>query len=86
MNNEARVQDARVDSAGGLEYRGEAWTPILDFPNYWISNHGRVLSLLNNRIRKGVPDKNGYLRVTIYNKSGRHTKTIHRLVAQAFIP
>ena len=62
----------------------EIWKPITEFPNYHISNHGRVKSLagITPKIMKPTPKVNGgYLNVHIKDKWPR----VHRLVAMAFI-
>lgn len=73
---------------------------------YMVSNYGRILRKARNekRIDNGKPtvfhlkeqclklhhDKDGYLRVTLYNKDSNKIKGkmffVHRLVAKAFIP
>lgn len=78
----------------------EIWRDIKDYEGlYQVSNLGRVKSLariryngherghqLNEIIRKPYAGKVGYLTVTLC-KNGKHKNcTIHRLVAQAFIP
>jgi len=66
--------------------RQEQWKKIREFEDYEISNLGRIYSQKRNgRILKSRMDKNGYLYVSLCN-AGTHTKRIHRLVTQAFIP
>lgn len=66
----------------------EIWKPVAECNGeYYVSSWGRVKSL---KFGKEVMLKsalvNGYLAVTIYFKKGkRTTKTIHKLVANAFI-
>jgi hypothetical protein len=55
---------------------------IQNHPNYGICANGKVINLKNNRILSGSKDKDGYLRVSLDNKS----LTMHRLVAENFIP
>ena len=61
----------------------EEWRTIKDFPNYQVSSLGRVKR--NDKLLSLREDKYGYLRVNLYNMK-HHTKLIHRLVAEAFIP
>ena len=63
----------------------EIWKQI---PNsvYSISNTGKVRNNKTTRILKPIKDKDGYLKVNLYILGNRRTYTIHRLVAQAFIP
>ena len=66
----------------------EVWKTITDFPNYQVSNMGRVKSLnkyhgSNERILKPIKNKYGYLQVHLKHNN---STLIHRLVANAFIP
>ena len=69
----------------------EIWKIIEGYPNYMVSNKGRVKSLNYHRERKekimeNKKTKTGYLRITL-NKNGKYkTFAVHRLVAEAFIP
>lgn len=76
---------------------GESWRPIEGFPNYLVSNKGRVYSLPRprydkpNYIQKGrllSPrlGGHGYYYVGLCDKGNVTTKTVHRLVAEAFLP
>lgn len=64
--------------------------PIKDFPGYYITDTGDVYSRnyhREGRIKKlkHRVDKYGY-NCIILNKNGNNHRTIHRLVAEAFIP
>ena len=69
----------------------EEWRDIEGYEGlYQVSNLGRVKSLNYNhtkseRILKGTPDKDGYLRVALF-KDGRKDYRVHQLVAKMFIP
>jgi len=66
----------------------EVWQQINNFPDYYISNQGRILSYRKKskgRILKGLVDKDGYLTIYFYNDSGRKRFKIHRLVGEYFI-
>lgn len=65
----------------------EVWKDIEDYEGlYQVSNFGRVKRVETGRILKGCKNTDGYHRVILYKNSVSSTKTIHRLVAQAFIP
>lgn len=65
----------------------EIWKPINGYEGlYEISNTGRVNSLISGRILKTYPNNKGYLYVRL-TKDGQHKAfSVHRLVANAFIP
>ena len=61
------------------------WRKIKDSPNYVVSNEGEVMNSLTGKKLK--PRRaNGYLHVTLCDENGHHQKSIHRLVAEEFIP
>jgi hypothetical protein len=79
----------------------EVWKDIEDYPNYQISNFGRVKSkerITNvgiknvkeikreERILKLFHNKKGYAQTILYRDKKPHPVKIHRLVANAFIP
>ena len=65
----------------------ELWKDIKGYDGiYQVSNLGRVKSSYTNRILNPMTHTKGYLIVRLYKNNIKTTKTIHRLVAQAFIP
>lgn len=64
----------------------EIWKQIDD--RYSVSNLGRVKSNYANkeRILKPFPNHDGYLKVDIRHGDYRKSESVHKLVAQAFIP
>ena len=69
----------------------EIWKEIKGYPNYMVSNFGRVKSLNYNHTSKEKMLKvsmngNGYLRVLLCNNGKRKHMTVHRIVAETFIP
>ena len=65
----------------------EIWKTIEGYKKYQISNLGRVKSLCfgKEKILKNCENANGYLHVTLKNKTNKKTKKIHQLVAIAFL-
>ena len=59
----------------------EEYKPILDYPDYEVSNLGNVRNIKTGRILK-PRNNDGYYRVLLNNKN----KRIHRLVALTFLP
>lgn len=66
----------------------EIFREIDGFPDYEVSNLGRVCSFKGKYPKILKPGKHlgGYLIVTLYTDGNKVTKSIHRLVAKAFIP
>lgn len=75
----------------------ESWIAVPDFDRYEVSNLGRVRSVdytntdtLGRRlfhrgtVLQPVPDQDGYLRVTLYNRVRKQVLPIHRIVLTAF--
>lgn len=68
----------------------EIFKSIPNYPNYEVSNLGNIKSINYHRekrevVLKGLPTK-GYLHIGIYNLDGKKRFSIHRLVAETFIP
>ena len=61
---------------------------IKDYPGYYISEDGKIYSYKTGVIIELKPQlkKNGYLQIGLHNKGIHRYVTIHRLVAEAFIP
>lgn len=66
----------------------EIWKDIDGFPGYQVSSKGRVLNTVKQRYIKPCLDKTtGYMVVNLYDSDSKpHKKSVHRLVAEAFIP
>lgn len=66
----------------------EVWTLCVRYPNYLISNYGRIYSFYKNRILQPNPvgDDRVYLGVTVTKDKIHSNERLHRLVAEAFIP
>ena len=69
----------------------EIWKDIENYPNYMVSNLGRIKSLNYNKtgkekILKLSIDDFGYCRVRLYEKPKSKFYYVHKLVASAFIP
>lgn len=64
----------------------ETWKQIEDYPNYFVSNTGKIRNVKTGKelIQGLLP--NGYLRVHLKQDGKDYSRYVHRLVAQAFIP
>lgn len=65
----------------------EEWKDIEDYPNYQVSNLGRVRSLKYEKVKILKPSKyNGYSKIGLTKNNKTYTQKVHILVAKAFIP
>lgn len=69
----------------------EEWRPVPGFPDYMVSDHGRVMSYWHRwkapRLLRGHPDSRpggGYQQVYLTSPNGGKHRTVHSLVAEAF--
>lgn len=65
----------------------EIWKKIKDYPDYEVSNLGKVKSLKyeKERILKPGTDSNDYYIVRLSKKCVQKTRFVHHLVAEAFL-
>ena len=64
---------------------GDTWSKIEGFPNYSVSNTGRIRNDVNGKVKSTSCDSNGYNFVDLYNKGSRTKMRVHRLVGEAFV-
>ena len=62
----------------------EEWCPIPDFPNYSVSNLGRIKNIITGKILRPCV-KSGYYHVSLVNDTNKKSFKVHRLIAIAFI-
>jgi hypothetical protein len=70
----------------GKETSIELWKVVDQYPNYLVSNYGRVYSCRRKTILRIKSRPDGYRNVSLTNKKQRSFFRVHRLVAQHFIP
>ena len=65
----------------------EVWKQIKDYPDYEVSDHGRVRSNKRGktRIMKQVKDTKGYFQVGLTNLGKKHLKIVHRIILESFV-
>jgi hypothetical protein len=75
-----------INECLNLENLDEEWKKIENFPDYQISNFGRVKSLKfgKEKIRKFYKDKDNYLIIRLYNNGKSKYKKSHQLVYETF--
>lgn len=62
----------------------EIWKEVEEFPEYKVSNTGKVISK-SGKVLKTFVTNSGYEAVTLYSAAKGSRKTVHRLVAKAFV-
>lgn len=72
-----------MDRVMETRFNDEVWKIIEDFPNYAVSNLGRVANIKRKNILKNCNNGNGYYYVSLGKYNNQY---VHRLVAIAFIP
>lgn len=68
--------------------KNEEWKVIKGYPDYKVSNQGRVVSMKYNKERYLTlcPNRKGYPSVKITGIKKEQPMRVHRIVADAFIP
>lgn len=63
------------------------WRTIPEYPKYEASSNGDIRNKRTGKIVKQFKNnKGGYLIIGIYGDGTRVTKTVHRLIASAYLP
>jgi hypothetical protein len=64
----------------------EKWRPVAGFPDYMVSDRGRVLSNVGSkpRVLVGSMATNGYRKVLLTRDRQSFNRSVHTLVAEAF--
>ena len=63
----------------------EEWRTVYKYPNYDVSNMGRVMKMNTGKLLKNTTGINGYSMVGLVNYNGKKVFSIHRLVCNEFI-
>ena len=61
------------------------WKTIEDYPNYEVSNTGKIRTKLTRKERKFRSDKDGYQEVVLYKDGVRYYVKVHQIVAKTFL-
>jgi hypothetical protein len=62
----------------------EQWVKSIDFPNYEVSDTGKIRRLKNQKELKLTTNSSSYVIARIYYNKKKYTKTISKLVWEAF--
>lgn len=65
--------------------RAERWVEIEDFPDYLVSNWGRVINSMTDRIKEPSVNQQGIPHVLLVRKNKQHRRGLALLVAEAFL-
>lgn len=63
----------------------EEWVIIKDFPEYSVSNIGKVKRNITGKILKSFVNNRGYEQLTLYRNKIKYGPVVHRLVLTAFV-
>lgn len=63
----------------------EQWKTIEDFPDYLVSDHGRVANQKTGRILSLTRNQKGVLKVGLIAGRGQQQRAVRLLVAEAFV-
>ena len=98
LNIDGDITNCRLDNLKYIEkvdkyeyienLPGEEWRDIKDFPNYKVSNMGRVKSIKQTKeilLKLQYKKRTGYVTIILYNEKGSKDFRVHRLVASAFL-
>lgn len=66
--------------------QGKIWKFVSKNNRYIVSDFGEVFSCASRKKLKPIPSPLGYKYVVLYDNRERKRYTIHRLVAEAFVP
>ena len=64
----------------------EEWKHISEFPDYWISNLGKVRNENRDRLVRPSQTKQGALKVGLVRGGKQYTRSLKVLVAEFFVP
>ena len=64
----------------------EQWSELVEFPNYLISDLGRIYNRRRDQYMRTSLTRENHVKITLADEHGvRHTRSVSRLVAEAFI-
>lgn len=64
----------------------ERWAEIPGFPNYSVSDQGRVVNEDNGKFLRLSPNQQGYRMAFLRHNGQQFTRSVTQLVAEAFVP
>ena len=90
MKQSEIMRNRRENVIPVVNLEGEVWRKMDGFPEYEVSNKGRIKSLNYwkwgiEAIKRPKEDQKGYLRMSLKGDGGMKTIKVHRAVAEAFL-
>lgn len=67
-----------------ISNKTERWREIDGYPNYLVSDYGRVHSKGSNRVLRSSPNRYGIHKIRLYNDDGYKDFYLHTLVMKTF--
>lgn len=64
----------------------EIWKTSSKYSDYEVSTEGRIKRKSTGTTLVATDDSRGYPAVTVFDHNGQHTKNVHRIVAETFLP
>ena len=64
----------------------EEWKQIQEYPNFEVSNHGRVRNTEKDKVISNSRNKHGYYTLHLAKDGIQKTHNLHSLVARYFVP
>jgi len=68
-----------------VDLEGEEWKPVNNYPNYQVSNKGRIKVVNKDMLMKQKTTNRGYYEVSLTNDEETKCFLVHLLVARTFI-
>lgn len=68
-----------------VDLPGEIWKRVIEFPNYEVSNKGRVRNPKIWKLMTGVQEKTGYVSIAFSKDKHQTKRRLGRVVAETFI-
>lgn len=75
-----------TDLVHSIEEALECWRTVPHFVNYEVSDAGRVRRIGTSGALRDAAHPRGYRTVCLYRSGRRFTRTVHSVVASAFMP
>ena len=64
-----------------------SWKEVENYPGYWVSTDGEIMSFITNRLLKtNINNNSGYKQLSLHKDNTQIAMGVHRLVAETFIP